>query len=490
MLFNSFEFAIFFLIAFSLYLFLRRNYKFQNRMLLVASCIFYGAWNWKFLFVMFFSISVDYYCAIWIYNLNDKKIRKRLLLVSIIVNLSILGFFKYFNFFANNIQSLLSLSGFNAPSTALNIILPLGISFYTFEAMSYVIDVYRRELEPTKNYFDYALFVLYFPHLIAGPIMRAKNLLSQITTPRQLTLDKLYEGCFLIFWGLFQKIYIADGLAKIVDAEFIPALQIHSKALHQIASSLYNGADVLLAVYAFAFQIYCDFCGYSNIARGLGKCMGFDIMFNFNLPYFSTNPREFLRRWHISLSTWLRDYLYIPLGGNRNGKLAEHKNIAITMFLGGLWHGASWTFVFWGIYQGLLLIIHRLLQPFLKKWAFFTPETLISKIWFVIRIFFFFNLICFGWLLFRAKSMSMFLSMAWSLLFNFHIYAGIFKTFQTMRGLLSILLIVEVLQYVKSDLMIILKLNPVIRAIFYTTCFYLILFNGENGGKEFIYFHF
>lgn len=481
MLFNSFEFAGFFLIVFSLYLLL--DHKLQNRMLLVASCVFYGTWNWKFLFLMFFSISIDYFCALKISSSNDHKTRKRFLLISIIANLTILGFFKYCNFFISNLQDLLSLGGFHAPVGALNIILPLGISFYTFEAMSYVIDVYRRELEPTKCYFDYALFVLFFPHLIAGPIMRAKNLLYQITTPRQLTLDKFYEGCFLIFWGLFLKMYIADGLAKMVDPVF-PLIADPAKF-----SSFLKGPMVLWAMYAFAFQIYCDFLGYSTIARGLGKCMGFDIMNNFNLPYFACNPREFWQRWHISLSSWLRDYLYIPLGGNRNGKRAEYRNIAITMFLGGLWHGASWTFVLWGVYQGLLLIIHRSLQPLLKTWTFCTGA-LMSRVSFVIRLFCFFNLMCFGWLLFRAKSMAVFLYMAGSLLFNFHFDAGDLAIALRMLGLLSILLFVEVLQYVKSDVLIVLKLNPVIRAVFYLVCFYLVLFNGENGGKAFIYFQF
>lgn len=481
MLFNSFEFAVFFLIVFLLYLFL--SHKLQNRMLLVASCIFYGTWNWKFLFLMFFSISIDYFCALKISSSNDHQTRKKFLLISIISNLTILGFFKYFNFFIGNIQYLFSLCGLAAPIHALNIILPLGISFYTFEAMSYVIDVYRGEIGPTREYFDYALFVLFFPHLIAGPIMRAKNLLSQITTARQLTLDKFYEGCFLIFWGLFLKIYIADGLARIAD----PAFPMTAGPVGM--SGLLKGSTVLLAIYAFAFQIYCDFLGYSTIARGLGKCMGFDIMNNFNLPYFSTNPREFWQRWHISLSTWLRDYLYIPLGGNKNGKKAEYRNIAITMFLGGLWHGASWTFVLWGMYQGLLLIIHRLLQPILKKLTFFTGA-LVARISFVLRLFCFFNLMCIGWLLFRAKSMTVFWYMAKSLLFNFHFDTGDFAVAWKMAGLLSVLLFVEVLQYLKSDLLIVLKLNPVIRAAFYLVCFYLLLFNGDNGGKAFIYFQF
>ena len=474
MLFNSFEFAFFFLIVFFLYYLL--NHKLQNWMLLLASCLFYGTWNWKFLFLMFFQISIDYFCALRIHSSDNNKTRKKFLLLSISTNLCILGFFKYFNFFIDSLQRLLSLTGFHTSNPIIfNIILPLGISFYTFEAISYVYDVYKKELEPTKNYLNYALFVIFFPHLIAGPIIRAKTFLPQIVSPRSMTLDKFYEGCYLIFWGLFQKMFIADSLAKIVNPVF--------------SSTSYNGMAVLLAVYAFAFQIYCDFLGYSNIARGLGKCMGFDIMINFNLPYFSPNPREFWQRWHISLSSWLKDYLYIPLGGNKNGKLAEYKNLAITMLLGGLWHGASWTFVFWGIYQGALLIIHRLSQPFLKKLTF-CAGPILSKISFILRVFFFFQLTCIGWLLFRSKSLVEFCNMTKSLFFNFRFDDGGIITAKKILFFISILLFVEIVQFIKSDLLIILKINPLLRGVFYFICFYLIIFCGENGGKEFIYFQF
>jgi len=464
MLFNSLEFACFFLPVYLSYLFLKHRY--QNWLLLAASCVFYGTWNWKLLFLMFFQISIDYFCALRIHSSSDKKTRKRFLIFSLTSNLCILGIFKYFNFFIGSFDNWLNLLGFNVHPLVFHIILPLGISFYTFEAMSYVYDVYRQEIEPIRDYAHYALFVIFFPHLIAGPIMRAKTFLPQITLPRVLTLEKFYEGCYLIFWGLFQKMFIADSLAKIVDPVF--------------SSAPYSGATVLLAVYAFAFQIYGDFLGYSNIARGLGKCMGFDILFNFNLPYFSTNPREFWQRWHISLSTWLRDYLYITLGGNKNGKVAEYRNLAITMFLGGLWHGASWTFVFWGIYQGALLIIHRLLQPFLGRIAL--P--------FILRVIFFFQFICVGWLMFRAKSMAQAWQMAQSILVHFKISAQDIVTAEKMVFLLCILWAVETLQFIKSDLLAVLKLNPVIKAVFYVICFYLILFCGATGGKQFIYFQF
>ena len=472
MLFNSLQFAIFFMVVYGFYVVL--SHKWQNRMLLIASCIFYGAWDWRFLFLMFTSITTDYFCAIKIHESNDEKTKKRFLYLSILVNLSILGFFKYFNFFANNLERLIHHFGFSTHSHILQIILPVGISFYTFQTMSYTLDVYRRELTPTKKFLDYALFVTYFPQLVAGPIMRAKDLLPQVLATRKLSLDKFYEGSYLIFWGLFQKIFVADNLAKIVDHVFA-------------SSGPYNGAKVLIALYVFAFQIYCDFAGYSNVARGLGKCMGFEIMINFNLPYFATNPADFWRRWHISLSTWLRDYLYIPLGGNRKGKFITYRNIAITMLLGGLWHGAAWTFVVWGAYQGLLLIIHRLFQPILAK--IHNPKNvIIEKIWFYIRVAFFFHLVCLGWLIFRAKSMDQIFSMLGSLIFNFKIMPGI--NLFSIIGLTWLLLAVEFEQFIKNDLMVIYKSNILLKAAIYVTCYYLIMIYGVSGGKEFVYFQF
>jgi len=435
----------------------------------VASCLFYGTWDWRFLFLMFTSISVDYFCAIRIGQSDDEKVRKRFLVLSIVVNLSILGFFKYFNFFTDSLQTFIHYLRFPFHVRFLNIILPLGISFYTFEAMSYVIDVYKRKVEPTKHYLDYALFVTYFPHLIAGPIMRAKDLLPQIAFPRTLSLTKFYEGCYLIFWGLFQKIFVADNLAKVVDPVFT-------------SGESYHGAKIVLALYAFAFQIYCDFDGYSNIARGLGKCMGFDIMVNFNLPYLSTNPREFWQRWHISLSSWLRDYLYIPLGGNQRSGLITFRNIIITFLLGGLWHGANWTFVLFGAYHGLLLILYQSLLPLLKKLS--VPRA--------IKIIFFFHFICFGWLIFRAQSASQLLELLKALILNFQFVAdaGLKQMASKIIFFTWVVVLVNLLQFKRNDLITVFRLNWATKVIFYLTCFYLILIFGVSGAKEFIYFRF
>jgi alginate O-acetyltransferase complex protein AlgI len=476
MLFNTLQFAVFFIIVYSLYL--AFNHKWQNRMLLIASYIFYGSWDWRFLSLIWISTVLDYFCGIIIHESNDIKKRKLFLFFSILGNLLILGCFKYFNFFAENLQAITGIFGLELDPVFLRIILPVGISFYTFQTMSYTIDVYYKKMKPTKRFFDFALFVAFFPQLVAGPIERAKHLLPQMLSPRKVNLDKFYEGCYLILWGLFLKVFVADNLARIVDPVFA-------------SNGPYNGVRVLLALYAFAFQIFCDFAGYSNIARGLGKVMGFDIMVNFNLPYFAVNPSEFWRRWHISLSTWLRDYLYIPLGGNKKGTPKTYRNLAITMLLGGLWHGAAWTFVIWGAYQGMLLVIHRLMKPLLEKTPSF-KNAFFKNIWFFLRVLFFFQLICLGWLIFRAESLEQIFSMLKSLLCNFTPMRGIgIKTMAiSLMVYAGLLLWVQVFQFVKKDLMVVYKSNLLIKVFFYCICWYLMTIFGVVDGAEFIYFQF
>ena len=476
MLFNTLQFAIFFIIVYSVYLAL--SHKWQNRVLLIASYIFYGAWDWRFLSLIWISTVLDYFCGIIIHESDDTKKRKLFLLFSVFGNLFILGFFKYFNFFAANLQELLRIFGFTIHPRFLHIILPIGISFYTFQTMSYTLDIYYKKMKPTRKFFDFALFVAFFPQLVAGPIERAKHLLPQILAPRRLTFEKFYEGCFLIFWGLFQKVFVADNMARIVDPVFA-------------SEPPYNGVKVLLALYAFAFQIFCDFAGYSNIARGLGKCMGFDIMVNFNVPYIATNPRKFWQRWHISLSTWLRDYLYIPLGGNRRGALITYRNLAITMLLGGLWHGAAWTFIIWGGYQGILLIVHRLLKPWLAKIP--TPRNyVINRIWQIIKIGFFFQLICLGWLIFRAGSIEQIIGMLRAILFNFNVVPniGLGMGFAKLGFFSFVLMLVFMFQFLKNDILAVYKSNIVVKGALYVICFYLLVAYGVTGGKEFIYFQF
>lgn len=391
MLFNSLEFFIFLpLVLLGYYLLPHRK---QNAFLVLASCFFYASWDWRFLFPLLFSTTIDYLCAA---RMEDSLVRnepaaarKRFLLFSLITNLGLLGFFKYCNFFVDSFHDFAKLFGFDVPLPTLRVILPIGISFYTFQALSYTIDVYRGKLHATRSFWDFFLAVLFFPHLVAGPIQRAANLITQVVNPRKTTRTQVVDGLHLMIWGFFKKVVVADGLAPMVN--------------HIFNASSVTGGEALIAVYAFAFQIYCDFSGYTDIARGVAKLMGFEFVLNFNLPYFATNPAEFWQRWHISLSSWLRDYLYIPLGGNQGGALLTYRNLMLTMILGGLWHGAAWNFVAWGFYHGLLLVGHRLATPALEKvtrvarggWQ--TP-------WFLVRLFVMFQLTCYGWLLFRARS--------------------------------------------------------------------------------------
>jgi len=473
MLFNSSQFFVFFTIVFSLYLCLKK--KHQNILLLGASYVFYGAWNWKFLSLLWISTIVDYFCALEINKTELQKRKKFFLFISICTNLFILGIFKYCNFFVNSFQALLKPFGLSTSIPYFNIILPIGISFYTFQTLSYTIDVYYRRMQPTKKFLDFALFVAFFPQLVAGPIERAKNLLPQIASKRHLSFPQFFEGCFLIFWGLFQKVYIADNLAQIVDLCF------------SNPDTMRYGPTVLLALYAFAFQIFCDFAGYSNIARGIGKCLGFNIMINFNLPYFSTNPQEFWKRWHISLSSWLKDYLYIPLGGNRQGQSKTYRNIFITMLLGGLWHGAAWTFILWGAYQGCLIVIYRKIKPF-----FSSNNKYSEKIWFVLKVVFFFHVTCLGWLIFRAQSVEQILIMLQALIFHWQDIT-LYKFFDLLNMLnpyVPIIIFVQILQYWKKDLMIIYKLPMFLRATLYYVFSLLLIIYGVTGAKAFIYFQF
>ncbi len=479
MLFNSLEFILFFTAVYCLYLVLK--HKWQNRLLLVASYLFYGAWDWRFLSLIFISTVLDYFCGLRIHESKDIKKRKLFLLYSVIGNLSILGFFKYYNFFADNLQALSALFGFSLQLRFLTIILPVGISFYTFQTMSYTIDIYRRQMEPTRKFLDFALFVAFFPQLVAGPIERAKNLLPQILSPRKLDLNNFYEGCYLIFWGLFQKAVVADNLAKIIDPVFA-------------AEAPYHGIQLLLTSYAFTFQIFCDFAGYSNIARGLGKCMGFDIMVNFNLPFFVTNIQDYWQKWHISLSSWIRDYLYFPLFRylrKVKGNLRVYITLLVTMTMMGLWHGAAWTFIIWGLYHGVLLVLYTMFRPRLQRW--FNPTTgLGKKLWFWTRVVFMFHVTALGMLIFRAQSLLQVYHMIHDLVFNFNFGYGprLAKDIVHLGSFTFLLIAVQFYQLFKKDLMVMYRSTVFLRTAFYLACFYLFLIFGVTNGKEFVYFQF
>lgn len=480
MVFNSVQFFGFISIFYLLYLLTNRKFRLQNTLLLIASYIFYGSWDWRFLSLLFASTVLDYICGIMIHDSEDPVRRKIFLTCAMVGNMTMLGIFKYFNFFSANLQLLLSNFGFQGDPLLLKVILPLGISFYTFQTMSYSIDIYRKEMEPTRNFFDFALFVSFFPHLVAGPILRAKSIIPQIVNPRKLSFSKFYEGSHLIVWGLFLKVFVADNLALIVNPVFTP-------------SGSYNGIAVLLSLYAFAFQIFGDFAGYSCIAKGLGKWLGFEMPDNFNLPYFATNPQEFWQRWHISLSKWLHDYLFMPLAFNwRNlGRWGVILALMLTFTLCGFWHGASWTFILWGAYQGLLICGYRLLQPLLARVGEPNNKTL-KNVWLITRIVVFFNISCFGWLLFRAESLSQAYMMFTSIFTNFRILPGIGIQHYAITLISCIIFVVaiQIIQYRKNDLMAVRQYNLITRTAFYYACFLLIIFFGVMKQNGFIYFQF
>jgi len=485
MVFNSLQFVWFFLIVYAIYLALpalagrARGHRAQNWLLFVASYYFYAAWDYRFVALLAGSTIVDYTCGRILANISGDRRRRAVLWVSIGFNLAMLGFFKYFNFFADNLQSLFAAIGWQLDFVTLRVLLPIGISFYTFVTMSYVIDVYRREVQPTRNFVDFAVFVAYFPHLVAGPILRAKTLLPQIARPRSISAEQVRHGLWLIAWGFFQKIFVADNLAPLASHVF--AADAHA-----------TGVNVLLGVYAFAFQIYGDFAGYSNIARGTSKLMGIELIENFRFPYLALTPQAFWRNWHISLSTWLRDYLYIPLGGSRGSEWKTRRNLLFTMVLGGLWHGAAWTFVLWGAYQGLLLVFYR---PFESAFAalssprgFGETRRFAARLtaWVVM-----FHLTCYGWLIFRAPSFSKLGEMTRSLLFTFA------PSTIDVPGLLTPLLLyvtpllaVHALEARADDVLVVPRLMPVLRYSIYAATLYLILLFGNFGGSEFIYFQF
>jgi D-alanyl-lipoteichoic acid acyltransferase DltB (MBOAT superfamily) len=540
MLFNSITFLIFLAIVYPLYRVL--PFRGQNWMLLLASYIFYGWWDWRFLFLMTLSTSVDFWTGLVLYRgrlrlvekltpalflsaaalflvgfnasevfhrigggapraplvsdfmpyvllgmpaflaaaaiayrllvrLEEERRRKACMILSIVMQLMVLGFFKYFNFFIDSLDASLGELGIQTARLHLDIVLPVGISFYTFQSMSYAIDIYRRELKPTGRFFDFALFVSFFPQLVAGPIERAKNLLPQMASPRTVTSDQIRRGLFLIVLGMFKKVAIADGMALTVDQAYaIPDP---------------GWMTIVVGTAAFAVQIYCDFSGYSDIARGVAKLFGVELMHNFNQPYFARSPREFWQRWHISLSTWLSDYLYKPLGGNRGGLAFTCRNLMLTMVLGGLWHGAAWNYVFWGFYHGVVLSAHRVLVAragpardgplkAVLKMAGFGVVTL------------------YGWLLFRARSFDQIATYTSTLLTG----RGGF-TFEAGRPAVSaaagVLLLVawEITRYrLGGDARFYHRLPPALVGLALALMLFLTLMGMSNEPAQFIYFQF
>lgn len=389
MLFNSLEFLLFLPTVFFLYWFVFKNQlRAQNVLLLVASYIFYGWWDWRFLSLIIASTFLDYFVAIQLGKTAISKKRKLLLGISLVGNLGMLGFFKYYNFFVSSWIEAWSSVGISMEASTLNIILPVGISFYTFQTLSYTIDVYRKEMEPTKNFIDFAAFVTFFPQLVAGPIERASHLLPQFYKNRTFDYQNAVDGVKLIIWGMFKKVVVADNCAFFVNKIFENP-------------EAYSSGELFVGMVFFAFQIYGDFSGYSDIAIGLSKLFGFDLMVNFKFPYFSRDIAEFWRRWHISLSTWFRDYIYIPLGGSKGTQWFQIRNVMIIFLVSGFWHGANWTYVVWGLFHALmflpLLLFNVNRSHLITKSYGWLDFAKIGVTFFVV---------CIGWVFFRSDSIA------------------------------------------------------------------------------------
>jgi D-alanyl-lipoteichoic acid acyltransferase DltB (MBOAT superfamily) len=473
MVFTSLHFAAFFVVVYALYRVL--PHRAQNVMLLVASYYFYAAWDWRFLSLLIGSTVVDFLVGLYLGADRPPERRKLALIISLVYNLGVLAIFKYFNFFEESLISLAGWFGWHLDGVTLNVILPIGISFYTFMTVSYVIDVYRREIKPTSHLLDFALFVAYFPHLVAGPILRASLLLPQIEKPRTISKEQSVEGFWLIGWGCFQKMFLADNLAPLVETVFTTG-----------ASP--GGLDVVLAVYAFALQIYGDFAGYSNIARGVSKLLGIELNINFLFPFFSTSIQAYWRAWHISLSTWLRDYLYIPLGGSRGGELKTYRNLLITMTLGGLWHGAAWTTVLWGTYQGVCLVVGRMVGVKHPD----SGESLSSlSLRRLLPAFAMFQVWCLGLLLFRSTSLAHFAQLSQEIVTNFGptplTWSSLALPFLQIT---APFLVVHVYQARRGSELAPMALPLVVRYALYAALFWLVLLFGSFQGAQFIYFQF
>ena len=494
MLFNSLEFLIFFPVVALLYFVI--PHKVRYLWLLAASYFFYMCWNPKYALLMLTSTVITYASGLVIAKadtLNKPWLKKLSVALSFSSNIAILFFFKYFDFAIDNINRLLSATGFQLINVGFDILLPVGISFYTFQALGYTMDVYRKDVEPEKNFFRYALFVSFFPQLVAGPIERSSNLIKQLRERHYFDTKRVARGLMLMLWGFFEKLVIADRAAYFVNAVYNNPTAETSK-----------GLSIIIATLLFAFQIYCDFASYSDIARGAAEVMGFNLMRNFDTPYFSLSVGEFWRRWHISLSSWFRDYLYIPLGGNRKGTARKYFNLMVVFLVSGLWHGASWNFIIWGALNGIYQVAGAITAPFRKKLADRVnggEVTFSSKL---LKLMITFALICFSWIFFRANTMSD----ALLLIKNLFVYNPWFLTDGTLFtfGLdqkdmlvlflsLLVLFVVSLAKYRKVEIREwVLKQGIWFRYALYLVAIFAVLIFGVYGSNydsaTFIYFQF
>jgi D-alanyl-lipoteichoic acid acyltransferase DltB (MBOAT superfamily) len=466
LLFNSLVFVVFFAGVFLLHRAL--PHRARNWLLLLSSYVFYAAWSWKFLALIWFSTGLDFYLAQAIARSGDSRRRRALLLLSVCANLGLLGFFKYWGFFIDSLDLLLAPIGLTAAGLHLDLVLPLGISFYTFQTMAYTIDVYRGHTEPVRSLPDFALFICFFPQLVAGPIERASRLVPQIQNERTITRDDLHEGLALLAWGMFKKVFVADNLARIVDP------------VYALGASP-TGLETLLATLAFTFQVYADFSAYSDIARGTARMLGFDLIRNFDVPFFSRDHGEWWRRWHISLSTWLRDYLYIPLGGSRRNEPRVAFNLFVTMFLSGLWHGSDGTFLAFGAYCGIVLILSRLYRqrfpalPHQARW----PGAIVSVLLFAGSTVFFRSQTL-------AQSLGLFGAMATDLYWQPEALGTIFL----MLAYAGPLLAFDFLHWRAGTDVFVLRWPAWARFSAYVAVLHAILVWGRSGALDFVYFQF
>jgi D-alanyl-lipoteichoic acid acyltransferase DltB (MBOAT superfamily) len=489
MLFNSLDFAIFFPIVLIFYWIVADKKNHRNLLLLVASYVFYGWWDWRFLFLIVVSSLVDYLVGKQLFKTENATRRKLLLWISLGVNLGFLLYFKYANFFIESFIDAFSLFGKDLEASTLNIILPVGISFYTFQTLSYTLDIYRKKLEPSKDALAFFSFVSFFPQLVAGPIERASHLLPQFYQTYKFDYDRVRSGLLLVAFGLFKKMVIADQVAVLANQVFNNPGD-------------YGGYEVVVGTIFFAFQIYCDFSGYSDIAIGLSRMMGFNLMKNFDSPYLSKSITEFWRRWHISLSTWFRDYVYISMGGNRKGKFRMYFNLFFVFIVSGLWHGAAMTFIIWGAVHGAIIVLEKALSKWRERIFVsvkLNRETVVSKLLFISITF---TIVCFAWIFFRANN----LSDAITLISNLRVnnYSTIFDgglfdlgvdKYQFYAIIISILLlsVFEIYHRRFGVVQKLFKQHIIVRWFLYLAIVFVITIFGVYGDaapKEFIYFQF
>lgn len=476
MLFNSFEFLIFFIIFFCLYWKVFKQLKVQNILILVSSFFFYAWWDWRFLFLLSFSILLDYITGIKMCGATNISIKKRWLWLSISLNLGFLGFFKYYNFFISSFADLIAQFGLKPNIHTLKIILPVGISFYTFHGLSYVIDIYKGRIKAEKNLVDYAVFVSFFPLLVAGPIERATHLLPQIKGKRIFDLNQAKDGLKQILWGLFKKIAIADTCAEYVNTIFNQPGE-------------FSGISLALGAVFFAFQIYGDFSGYTDIAIGTAKLLGIELLKNFSFPYFSRSIAEFWRRWHISLSSWFKDYLYIPLGGSKNGMSATIRNTFIIFLVSGFWHGANFTFIAWGFLHALYIVPSVLLKTNRHYLDIIAQDKKLPNLKEFFQLISTFSLVCFAWIFFRAESIEKAFEYI-QLLFT-KSWIAIDKSHLKIIILLCIFILIEWIQRRQE---IVLKLNIKNKFLRYSIYYFVFItiwfFISKNQKTDFIYFAF